>query len=162
MPAIRTLALASTALALAAPAFAQDKTITIATHYNQDQMAPLTECFRAYEAEHPGIAIEHQQASYRDFLQTILTARVGGTSPDIYNIYSVWAPQLASAGVLMAPPEEVQAFVREATARARWARRPWAARSTASPPSCRSISSSTTASSWRRRASRSPPRPGPS
>ena len=112
-PAARIVALASTALALAAPALAQDTTITIATHYNQDQMAPLTECFREYEAQNPGVSIEHQQASYRDFLQTILTARVGGTSPDIYNIYSIWAPQLAAAGVLAEPPEEVAAMVRE-------------------------------------------------
>ena len=101
------------ALALALPAMAQETTITIATHYNQDQMAPLTECFREYEAQHPGTAIVHQQASYRDFLQTILTARVGGTSPDIYNIYSIWAPQLAAAGVLAEPPEGVAAMVRE-------------------------------------------------
>lgn len=119
MPRPRTTALATTALAalagpLAAPALGQEAvTIQIATHYNQDQMAPLTACFREYEAQNPGVTIEHQQASYRDFLQTILTARVGGTSPDIYNIYSIWAPQLASAGVLMPPPEEVQAFVRE-------------------------------------------------
>ena len=113
MPDIRSLALATTALSLAAPAVAQDTTITVATHYNQEQMAPLTECFREYEAQNPGVAIEHQQASYRDFLQTILTARVGGTSPDIYNVYSIWAPQLAASGVLMEPPEEVQSFVRD-------------------------------------------------
>ena len=101
------------ALALALPATAQETTIQIATHYNQEQMAPLTECFRAYEEENPGIAIEHQQASYRDYLQTVLTARVGGTSPDIYNIYSIWAPQLAAAGVLAEPPEDAAAMVRE-------------------------------------------------
>ena len=111
MTSIRHLALATTALA--APAMAQETTIQIATHYNQEQMAPLTECFREYEAQNPGIAIEHQQASYRDFLQTILTARVGGTAPDIYNIYSIWAPQLAAAGVLAEPPEDVAAMVRE-------------------------------------------------
>lgn len=113
MPIIRTAALASTALALAAPATAQETTIQISTHYNQDQLAPLAECFRAYEEANPGVRIEHQQASYRDYLQTILTARVGGTSPDIYNIYSIWGPQLAAAGVLAVPPQEIQAFVRE-------------------------------------------------
>jgi multiple sugar transport system substrate-binding protein len=101
------------ALTLALPAAAQETTITIATHYNDAQMEPLTACFRQYEEENPGLAIEHQQASYRDFLQTILTARVGGTSPDIYNIYSIWAPQLAAAGVLAEPPEEVAATIRE-------------------------------------------------
>ncbi len=110
------LRVAVSALALTAAAtssvFAQDtKTITIATHYNDEQIAPITACFEAYEAEHPGIDIVHQQASYGDFLQTILTSRVGGTSPDIYNIYSIWAPQLAAAGALEVPPQEVLDFV---------------------------------------------------
>lgn len=107
---VMTALVASTALAGAA--FAQDKTIQIATHYNEAQMAPLTECFRAYEASHPGIKIEFQQAAYGDFLQTILTSRVGGTSPDIYNIYSVWAPQLAAAGTLSEPPAEIQDWIK--------------------------------------------------
>ncbi|MCC0062995.1 MAG: extracellular solute-binding protein [Defluviimonas sp.] len=99
--------------ALAAPALAADKTITIATHYNQEQMAPLLACFNQYEAENPGTKIVFQQASYRDFLQTIMTARVGGTSPDIYNIYSIWAPQLIDSGTLAEPPADVVDFVNE-------------------------------------------------
>ena len=98
--------------ALGSAAYAAEKTITIATHYNQDQMAPLLACFDQYEAENPEIEIVFQQASYRDFLQTIMTARVGGTSPDIYNIYSIWAPQLADAGTLAEPPAEIQDFIR--------------------------------------------------
>ncbi len=105
----------ATTTALAGAAWAQDaKTITIATHYNDEQMAPLTECFRAYEAAHSDIKIVFQQAAYGDFLQTILTSRVGGTSPDIYNIYSIWAPQLASAGTLSTPPAEIQDWIKGA------------------------------------------------
>ena len=88
------------------------KTIQIATHYNEEQMAPLLACFDAYEASHPGISIEFQQAAYGDFLQTILTSRVGGTSPDIYNIYSIWAPQLAAAGTLAEPPADVKEWIK--------------------------------------------------
>lgn len=102
--------MASTAICSAAAA----QTITVATHYNEEQMAPLLACFDAYEAANPGITIEFQQAAYGDFLQTILTSRIGGTAPDIYNIYSIWAPQLAAAGALAAPPAEVDAWVREA------------------------------------------------
>ena len=99
--------------ALATIAAAQDaRTIQIATHYNEEQMAPLLACFDAFEATHPGITVEFQQAAYGDFLQTILTSRVGGTSPDIYNIYSIWAPQLAAAGTLAEPPAEVQDWIR--------------------------------------------------
>jgi multiple sugar transport system substrate-binding protein len=99
--------------ALTGVAMAQDaKTIQIATHYNETQMGPLLECFAAYEAANPGIKIEFQQAAYGDFLQTILTSRVGGTSPDIYNIYSVWAPQLADAGTLDEPSDEMKDWIR--------------------------------------------------
>lgn len=108
-----TLAAAlATSTAFGGIATAQDaKTFTIATHYNEDQMGPLLGCFTAYEAEHPGLSIEFQQASYGDFLQTILTSRVGGTSPDIYNVYSIWAPQLAASGTLSEPPADMQDWI---------------------------------------------------
>lgn len=87
-------------------------TITIAAHYSSTQIAPLLPCLRRYEALHPGLTIKYQQASYADFLQTILTSRASGAAVDIYNVYSVWAPQLLAAGALDAPPSDVAAFVR--------------------------------------------------
>ena len=109
------IAVLAATTALTGAAWAQEtKTITIATHYNNEQMAPLTECFHAYEATHTDIKIVFQQAAYGDFLQTILTSRVGGTSPDIYNIYSIWAPQLAAAGTLSTPPAEIQDWIKSA------------------------------------------------
>lgn len=98
--------------ALATGALAQGAvTLQVATHYSDEQVAPLIECFRAFEAESPGVTVEHQVASYGDFLQTILTSRVGGAAPDIYNIYSIWAPQLAAAGVLEPLPPEIVEMV---------------------------------------------------
>jgi multiple sugar transport system substrate-binding protein len=97
---------------LAGPALAQQKTITIATHYTEEQMRPLTACFRRYEAQNPDIKIVHQQAAFRDFLQTVLTSRIGGRSPDIYNVYSIWGVQLASNSVLDTPPADILDFVR--------------------------------------------------
>ncbi|WP_210530134.1 ABC transporter substrate-binding protein [Rubellimicrobium arenae] len=109
---IRVLGACSGTALLAGALSAQEaRTIQVATHYTQEQAAPLLACFEAYEAEHPGITIEHQQTAYGDFLQTILTSRVGGTAPDIYNVYSVWVPQLASAGVLEPPPAGVADFI---------------------------------------------------
>ncbi|TNC72226.1 extracellular solute-binding protein [Rubellimicrobium roseum] len=97
---------------IAGGAFAQEaRTITVATHYSAEQMAPLLACFDAYEAEHPGVTVEHQETAYGDFLQTILTSRVGGTAPDILNVYSVWVPQLAGAGALEPPPAEIAEFI---------------------------------------------------
>ena len=97
---------------LATGVLAQEaRTITVATHYTEEQAAPLLACFDAYEAEHPGLTIEHQQTAYGDFLQTILTSRVGGTAPDITNVYSIWVPQLAAAGAIEAPPPEIAEWI---------------------------------------------------
>lgn len=98
--------------ALTTAAHAQQKTITVATHYNQDDIKPVLACFDQYMAEHPEISIVSQQTSYGDFLQTIMTSRVGGTSPDIYNIYSIWAPQLAKAQALAVPPADIVDWVK--------------------------------------------------
>lgn len=57
--------------------------------------------------------IVHQQIPYGDYLQTILTARIGGQTPDILHVYSIWAAQLVHNGILAAPPEETLAFIRD-------------------------------------------------
>ena len=98
-------------LALAVqPAFGQT-TLTILTHYTDAQREPLTTCLHRYEQEHPGIHIVHQQAEIEDYLQTVVTAKLSGTSPDIYNIYSIWGPQLVQAGLLDPPPDHVRRLV---------------------------------------------------
>lgn len=89
-------------------------TLRIAAHYNAEQAAPLAACLRRYEGAHPGIRIVYQQVSYRDYLQTALISRVAGTPADIYNLYSIWAPQLIGVGALDRPPADIGRFVREA------------------------------------------------
>ncbi len=91
---------------IVSPAFG-DTTLTVLTHYTAIQRAPLTACLRAYEVDHPGVHIVHQQAAIEDYLQTVLTARLSGTSPDIYNVYSMWGAQLVEAGVLDRPPLDI-------------------------------------------------------
>ena len=87
-------------------------TIRIAAHYNAQQAAPLFSCLKAYEATHPGVRVTYQQVSYRDYLQTVLIGRASGSSVDIYNLYSVWAPQLIASAALDVPPADVVDFVR--------------------------------------------------
>ena len=87
-------------------------TIRIAAHYNAQQAAPLLACLKAYEATHPGIRVTYQQVSYRDYLQTILIGRASGSPVDIYNLYSVWAPQLIASAALDVPPADVIDLVR--------------------------------------------------
>jgi multiple sugar transport system substrate-binding protein len=66
----RVLGILAATSALASGALAQEAvTLQVATHYSDEQVAPLIECFRAFEAENPGVTVEHQVASYGDFLQ---------------------------------------------------------------------------------------------
>lgn len=89
----------------------QPMTIRLAAHYNAKQVAPLLACLKDYETLNPGIRVEYRQVSYGDFLQTILIARASGSSVDIYNLYSVWAPQLIAAQGLDLPPADVKNMV---------------------------------------------------
>ena len=113
-PVTLPLAVSLVVLALASyPAEAQEHTITVAAHYTADQIKPLETCFRTYEATHPGTRIAYQQSAISDYMQTVLTARIAGTSPDIYNMYSLWAGQMVAVGMLDQPPAPVQALLRD-------------------------------------------------
>lgn len=89
---------------------ASAQTVTMATHYPAENVAVLEPCFAQYQEE-TGVEVVHQQIPYGDYLQTILTARLGGQSPDIYHVYSIWAAQLVDNGLLATPPEELLGFV---------------------------------------------------
>lgn len=99
------------ALAALTPlAFSQ--TLTLATHYPPENVAVLEPCFAQY-AEETGVQVVHQQVPYGDYLQTILTARLGGQAPDILHVYSIWAAQLVNNGILATPPTETLSFIEE-------------------------------------------------
>ena len=106
----RLLLTAATGLAATA-ATAQDGPITVAMHYTEEQAAPLLACFDAFEQANPGTTIEYQQLSYRDYLQTVLTSRIAGQAPDIYNVYSIWAAQMVDNDVLAPVPDDLAGFV---------------------------------------------------
>ncbi len=89
------------------------QTLTVAAHYSAEEAAPLEPCFAEYEAQNPGVNVEYQQITYGDYLQTVLTARIGGQSPDIYHLYNIWGPQLVDNGVLATPPAELESWVRD-------------------------------------------------
>ena len=90
---------------------AQGTTLTIATHYTDDQRKPLTACLRQYEELHPGTTIIHRQLSYRDMLQTLFMSRMSGQPPDIYSLSTVWTKQLVDSGALATAPSEINEFV---------------------------------------------------
>ncbi len=103
--------LAACTLAIPGAAAAQDGPLTVAMHYTQEQAAPLIACLEAYDDG--GTAAEYQQISYGDYLQTVLTGRLAGQAPDVYNVYSIWAAQMVDNGVLAEPPEDLAGFVRD-------------------------------------------------
>ncbi len=92
---------------------AQRITLTVATHYTDDQRAPLTPCLREYERLHPDIAIVHRQLSFRDLLQSLFLSRMGGQPPDIYNLSTTWTKQLVDSGALATPPAAITNYVQQ-------------------------------------------------
>lgn len=106
----KVAALASISIISAAAAQAAE-TVTIAMHYTEEQAAPLLACIAQYEAANPDTDIVYQQISYDEYLQTILTSRAGGTSPDIYNLYSIWGAQMVDNGLLAPAPVTVTAYL---------------------------------------------------
>ncbi|WP_416358166.1 extracellular solute-binding protein [Aureimonas phyllosphaerae] len=86
-------------------------TLTFAAHYTDTEMAPLTACFRRYEAENPGIRIAYRQTPIADFMQNVMTSQVAGANPDIYNVYSIWGKRLVDNAILAEPPQEILDFI---------------------------------------------------
>ncbi len=107
----RSLLASAAICAVALPAAAQEGPLTVAMHYTQEQAAPLIACLDAYDAD--GTGAEYRQISYGEYLQTVLTGRLAGQAPDVYNVYSIWAAQMVDNGVLAEPPEDLAAFVRD-------------------------------------------------
>ena len=110
LPSVVVLSLLALLAAVSGTAAAQ--TITLATHYPPENIKVLEPCFKQYQEE-TGVKVVHQQIPYGDYLQTILTARLGGQSPDIYHVYSIWAAQLVDNGLLATPPDDILSFVND-------------------------------------------------
>ena len=109
----RTLSLlAATAIPCTALAEQHTGPLTLAMHYTQEEAAPLLQCLETY-ANETGVSVEYQQVNYGDYLQTVLTGRIGGQAPDIYHLYSIWGAQMADNGVLAEPPADLAEFVRD-------------------------------------------------
>ncbi|MBB3999545.1 extracellular solute-binding protein [Aureimonas pseudogalii] len=104
-------ALSALFLATAAAGAQEPVTLTFAAHYTDAEMAPLTACFRRYESETPGVRIAYRQTPIADFMQNVMTSRISGASPDIYNVYSIWGKRLVDNAILAEPPREIADFI---------------------------------------------------
>lgn len=97
---------------------AQEKiTLTWLTHWGDagTQLPAENAIIKEYEASHPNITINLQTVAFDQLLTKIVTGHTAGTSPDIYHIYNLWLPDLASSGTLATPPADLLNYVKQNT-----------------------------------------------
>jgi ABC-type glycerol-3-phosphate transport system substrate-binding protein len=54
----------------------------------------MQEVISDYEQSHPGIKVNYQQQSYKDYRERLQTAVVSGRGPDIFRFHASWVPML--------------------------------------------------------------------
>jgi len=70
------------------------------THSDPEVVA-LEELIALFEAENPGITIEHTDYAWEDFKPALLTSVAGGEVPDTVRMDIIWVPEFAELGALM-------------------------------------------------------------
>jgi len=63
----------------------------------------------AFEREHPGIKVRVQQIPWSSAHEKLLTAHVGGTLPDVFQLGNTWLPEFVALRAL-APLDDVLSF----------------------------------------------------
>ena len=113
LASIAAAALMATVTFVAAPRDAAAATkVTVAMHYHSSQQKILERLFEEYERANPDVDLVYQQISYKDYLQTILTARMGGQRPDVYHLYSPWGGKMVQGRALAEPPPAIDELVK--------------------------------------------------
>lgn len=100
-PALLALTLVA-ALALAAPAFAQQQvTLTVSTWWLG--IESLDEHMRAlgaaFEAKNPGVKVEFVNYGWGEYLDKLTVAFAGGTAPDVYFVDQYWVGDIIANGL---------------------------------------------------------------
>lgn len=86
--------------------------VTVAMHYHSGQQKIMERLFEEYERANPDVDLVYQQISYKDYLQTILTARMGGQRPDVYHLYSPWGGKMVQGRALAEPPAMIEELIK--------------------------------------------------
>ena len=60
----------------------------------------VAELIRDFEREHPGIRVEVQQIPWTAAHEKLLTAHVGGATPDVAQLGNTWIPEFVALGAL--------------------------------------------------------------
>lgn len=89
-------------------------TLTLMTHYSQQQEQELKKYIDKWNKDNPDIQVKHKSiADFSKLLPTIMAQQTSGQQADILHIYSLWGGQLAKSNVLSAPPEDVVSDINE-------------------------------------------------
>lgn len=70
------------------------ETVTLTYWGLWEPSAVLTQVITDYESAHPGITINYQQQSYRDYHDRLQTAISQNKGPDIFRFHASWVPML--------------------------------------------------------------------
>jgi multiple sugar transport system substrate-binding protein len=76
------------------PATKSGSSVTL-TYWGLWETTPvMQEVISDFEQSHPGIKVNYQQQSYKDYRERLQTAIVSGRGPDIFRYHASWVPML--------------------------------------------------------------------
>ena len=68
---------------------------TVITYWGLWEPTPvLQQTIADFEEQNPGIKVNYEQQTYRDYRERLQTAIVGGTGPDVFRFHASWVPML--------------------------------------------------------------------
>lgn len=88
----------------AAPALADDVTISFLTHWPPETAAKLADAAKRYGADHPGVTVQVRAVPFGDLLTTIRSQAGGANAPTIAGIYDLWLPELVRDHIVAEAP----------------------------------------------------------
>ena len=100
MTSIRAAAAAALFAAAAGCGDAGDGTVTLRLWAMGREGEVVQELVRDFERDHPGIEVRVQQIPWTAAHEKLLTAHVGGVSPDIAQLGNTWVPEFEALGAL--------------------------------------------------------------
>ncbi len=73
-------------------------------YYFESKIALVDELIAQFEAENPGIKVNHQHFPYDSYQEKIAASVAAGEGPDIVNLFYGWVPKYVKSGVLQPLP----------------------------------------------------------
>ncbi|MDQ3460468.1 MAG: extracellular solute-binding protein [Deinococcota bacterium] len=97
---------ATAGLLLGGLGLAQEVTITYWQYDFASKVDTIDQLIERFEAENPGIRVQHQTFPYEAYPQQVATSIPAGQGADVINLFYGWLPAWQEAGYLQPLPEE--------------------------------------------------------